>query len=588
MPEDQILDPEIKAQLPQMDVEPQKPWYKQGKVIFSALIAVLIIFGISWYFIWGKTPTTALTSTKVSVNVKGPATVASGTEAEYKIMYHNDENADMTNVKLDMIYPSNFQFKSSSPASLSSRGQSFNLAVLKSGGDAEVTIRGKVSGSTGEDKQFLAKLHYSLSNFNSSFEVDSTAHTAILAPNLTLEITGDLKAPAGQDTTFNINYANVSTQDYDNMVITVVYPPGFKFTQASTKPSKNDNYWVIGKLAMNTVGHITITGSFTGQNYDEQLLTVNLGQIINNNFASQISSTATFQLTNPPITLLQSVEPSGPVKLGDNINFTIKYQNTSNVGLTNVVITDTINSNLLDTSKLSVSDAVITGNVITWKAATNSNLSILSPGAHGQVQFSLPIKSNLPATIKNNIITNSVIATSAEITTPVHTTDVQLQLATDFNFDLSGHAVGAAFPLQVGKKSTFAITFLVSNTTNDLDSTEVIASMPLPSSAWINVVIPDSEKSRLTYDAGSGKIRWNVGALPAFSGKTNPAPKVTFELSVTPQASDQGQAMRLLSNVTVSAHDTFTNQELTPNPVDQFTTTDLDDSDTDVNGGSVQ
>lgn len=587
MPEDQILDSDIKAQLPQMDTEP-KPWYKNPKVIISGILAALLVLGISWYFLWGRMPQTNFTSTKVTVNVKGPAQVSSGSEAEFRIMYHNGENADMLNVKLDMIYPTNFQFKSSTPGSLSGRGQSFNLPVVRAGEDAEVVVRGKLTGATGESKQILAKLHYSLSNFSSSFVVEATGSTTIQAPNLTLDISGSLKVPAGQDTGFSINYTNVSNQDYENVAIMAVYPPGFRYASSSVKPAKNNNYWLVGRLPVGVSGKIDVSGSFVGQNFEEQLVTVSLGQVINNNYAVHLNSTATFQLTSPPITISQTLEPSSVVNLGDTVNVVIKYQNTSSQGLTNLVITNSINSNLVDTSRITVPDAVITGTTITWKAATNSNLSILSPGRSGQVQYSLPLKASLPSTLKNNVITSTVTAVSSEITTPVHSADAQLKLATDFEFNLNGRGIGDAFPLQVGKKSTFAITFMLSNTANDMDNVVVSANLPLPASAWTSIVVPESEKSRLTYDSGSGKITWNVGNLPAYAGQLSVAPKVTFQISVTPQSSDQNQALRLLTNVIAAGRDMFTDQAQTLVPIDQFTTTDMDDAEDDLSGGTVE
>jgi len=589
---DEILDPSIRADLPPEVTNPEpdnkSPWYKNLKIV--AIIGAVLILGLGalMYFAWGKGGISGPNSNQVGLVIKGPDTVASGSEAQFHITYHNGENADMINVHLDLIYPSNFQFKSSTPSSKLVSGQSFDLPKVSQGRDGDLIIRGKLSGSTGEQKQILAKLRYKLSNFNSTFEVDQTFNTTIQAPKLTLEITGPTEVPIGQDASFTINYSNVSGQDYDNLAVSLIYPDDFKFAQASIPPQKGNNYWQVGKLAAGNSGHINISGSFIGQNQDEQLLTGMLGQTINGNFAAQIISTTTFRLKSAPISLSQQASPNDIVNIGDNIQFTINYKNESSVGLTNLVIVDTFNSSLVDTSKISISDAVITGSTITWKAATNKNLGLLTPGQSGQVSFSLPLRQSLPATLKNQIINNSVTISSAEVTTPIRSEDLEIKLASKLKLDVVGDFVSGASPMQVGRDTTFAITLLLSNASNDLNSTEVVASLPLPSSAWTNVVVPIESKSQLSFDETSGLIRWDVGNLPAFAGKLTPAVKVTFQVKVTPSESDRGQVMKLLSDIQASGIDSFTNMKLTPQGVDQFTTSDISDEGFQSFGGTVE
>jgi uncharacterized repeat protein (TIGR01451 family) len=588
--DDQILEPKDFADLsPDIyNPEPSNPWYKNLKFILPAGLILLLILGTVFYFVWGRNSTNTPSSSKVGLVITGPSTVASASEAQFVIAYHNGENADLTNVHLDIIYPSNFQFKSSTPTSKAASGQSFDLPMLKEGKDGQLTVRGKLSGSTGEDKQVKALLRYKLSNFNSTFEVEQTYHVSISAPKLTLEITGPVEVPIGQDSNFAVNYTNVSGQDYENLAVTLIYPDNFKFTQASIPPTKNNNYWQVGKLANGASGHINISGSFLGQNSDEQLLTGMLGQVINSNFAAQIISTSTFRLKDAPLALEQIASPGDIVNLGDSIQYTINYENGSTVGLTNLIITDTFASSLIDTSKISASDAVITGSTITWKAATNRNLSLLPPGGKGQVQLTLPLKQTLPVTVKNQIIKNSVTISSAEITTPIRSLDTQIKLASTLKMDVIGDFVSGATPMEVGKPSTFAVTLLLSNTSNDLNSMLVTASLPLPDSAWTNIIVPESEKARLSFDPSSGLIRWDVGSLPAFAGKLTPAVKVTFNLTVVPGESDRGQVMKLLSDIQASAQDLFTNAKLNPQGVDQFSTSDISDDGFQAFGSTVQ
>lgn len=574
--EDNIINP---AELPQQVLQPDTghPWYKNGKVITTLLVIAILVAAGAGYVFWKKPAPANPTSNNVKLTITGPDQVAANTEAEFHIVYKNDEDADLTQVHLDMIYPSNFQFKSSTPAAKSAAGLGFDLPVLRKGKSADVYIHAKLSGATGEQKVITAKLSYQLSNFNSTFGVNQTFATTIAAPNLTFDLTGPTQVPSGQDVTFTANYANVSGSDYDNMALQLAYPDGFKFTKASVNPAKGNNYWIIGKLPQGSSGHIDITGSFVGGGVDEQVLVGNLGQVISNNFASQISSTATFQISAGPITITQSASPSDVVNPGDSVQVTINYENSGNIGLTNLIITDTINSNLVDLSHLAVPEATITGSTITWKAATNPDLSILSPGKSGQVQFSLPIKSTITSTLKNQSLVNSVSVVSSEVTLPIRAPDVTLQLASGINFTVSGKFVAGSNPLKLGKSTTVLVTFTITDSSNDLNSTEVVASLPLPSSDWNNVVFPAAQQPNLSFDPSSGVIRWSVGNLPAYTGKLTPPLSVSFQLVLKPSASDQNQTMRLITSAQASALDSYTGLKVQSDPVSQFGTGDIPD-----------
>ena len=96
------------------------------------------------------------------------------------------------------------------------------------------------------------------------------------------------------------------------------------------------------------------------------------------------------------------------------------------------------------------------------------------------------------------------------------------------------------------------------------------------------------KKSRLTYDANSGKIRWNIGTLPAFTGKFIPALKVTFQIEVTPTDSDRGKLINLLTNVQATGTDIYVNLPIQTNLVNTVSTANIDDDVLNAKGAAVQ
>lgn len=591
--EDNIFDQKSFSELPPDMGQPRLRkglWQriKEHKLLFSAIVAGIFVLLIFWYFISGSGGKSDPVSNNVILLVKGPEQLASGNEAEYKVIYRNGEDGDMIGVSLDMIYPSNFKFKTATPGATTTTGQRFNLPLVKEGAGAEVVIRGQLVGGTGEVKEIKAKLSYKLSNFNSEFSVEQSIKTEILAPKMTMDITGPVEVISGQDVTFTLNYTNVSGNVYDNAAVRLTYPSDFKFTSATPAPNQGNNVWSLGKLPADGAGKIEVTGSFVGTEREEKLVVSEIGQLVSGSIAPLVNSSAVFKIVKSPLSLTQSANPSSFVNLGDNIQFTLAYANEGSIGMTNAVISVSLEGIMLDLNKISASDAVVTGNTLTWKAATYPNLNVVSPNERGTVSFTVPVKQSISNSIKNQVIKSSASIYSAEMLKPVRSNDVDLKVQSKVGLSISGDYVSGALPMTVGSPTTFSVTMLVTNLSNDAANTELIASIPLPSSAWNNVIVPDAEKARLSYDANSGKIRWKIGTLPAFTGKYTPALIATFQLTVTPTEADRGQTPTLLKDVGITAKDAFTEQDLKSETIPQVRITDLGDDAIDSGGSSVQ
>jgi hypothetical protein len=314
-----------------------------------------------------------------------------------------------------------------------------------------------------------------------------------------------------------------------------------------------------------------------------------LGQIINNVLAPQLTSTATFKII--PSALAISIESDiegDVVNLGNNIDYHVNYVNRGRIGLNNLIITVNLDGPSLDFTRLSANNAIVTGHTLTWKAATLPGLNVLSPNEKGQIDFSIPVTQNINTNLKNQNIKASATISSDEITKPTKAGDVILKLGSQLDLTVNGDYISGAAPMQVGKTTLFGMTFLLSNLSNDLSNTKVIASLPLSPASWKNVIIPDSEKNRLSYDPNSGKITWNIGDLAAFTGKYIPALKVTFHLQVTPTEVDRNKSMTLLSNVQAYGNDNFTGKNLETIKIEMITTADIDDDVLNTKGATVQ
>ncbi|MBI2356209.1 MAG: hypothetical protein HYV13_03340 [Candidatus Doudnabacteria bacterium] len=586
---DEIFDPNQREELNEHITEqhPLRDFVRNNKIIVGAVAAALLAVTAALVILLSQKEDITPVSNNVFLNIKGPSQINSGNEAEYRIIYRNGENSDLVSASLEVFYPSGAKFKSAAPAPISSSGSRFNLPKILAGADGEVKVRVQISGATAEDKLIAAKLNYKLADFNSEFEVKTEAHTLILAPNLTLEITGPIEVTNGQETTFGISFGNVSTQDFENLTLSVQYPEGLEFINSNPKPSKDKNIFIIPRLPIGGSGQIEITGVFSNES-QEKLVIAELAQSINGQLAPLLSTSAAFRVVPAAMYLKITSQPQDVIELGDSIDFNLQYGNQSNIGMTNVVITVNFESTILDLTRMNVYDAIVAGNTITWKSATLSNLSVLGPNQKGEISFSAPIKSNLTSNVKNLTVKTMGTIRSDQMPKAAYASGLEIKLASSVNLLISGKYISGATPMKVGQPTTFAVNMLVINTSNDLVNTELTASLLLPPSAWNGVIIPESEKSNITHDPNSGRIRWKVGSLPAFTGKYTPARSAAFQLTVTPTESDRGRAMKLLSNIFVEGQDSFTNLLVKSQVVSELSTDNLDDEDFEQKGTSVQ
>lgn len=592
--DDQIFDQNLKQELPDVSTESRgrrfMNFVKDNKIVVGASAVMTLVIIVIAIFVFGGRGVGNMVSNNVVFIIKGPEQVTSGNETEYQIVYRNGENADLVDLSLEVFFPSNFEFKSAAPASVSSTGQRFDLPNLKSGDDGLVTIRGKVSGATGEEKEIRARLEYRLSNFNSRFTVTTSANTIILAPNLTMGISGPIDVTNGQDATFTINYANVSNEEFENLAIILNPPSGFNFIESNPAPSKDkqQKYWTIPKLLPEERGEIVIKGSFTGSSNQEKLMIAELGLEIGDNFAPLINSSAIFQIVQSSLFLGQTISPEDFVNLGDNISLNLEYKNQGKVGMTDIIITLNLEGTVLDLSRLRVNNAIVTGNTITWKSATLSNLNILAPNQEGEITLNIPLKSDFSTNLENQVIRTTATISSDQVPLSIRANDIEIKLASEVGVSVSGQYVSGSLPMKVGETTVFSLTFLLTNQSNDLENVELIASLPLPSSSWRNAILPASEQDRLSYDPNSSKIRWQLDNLPAFSGKFTPAPVVTFEIEVTPTEVDKGNQIKFFSNIQATGKDTFTDLTIESNEIKEVTTSSLGDDRVNSAGVTVE
>jgi hypothetical protein len=398
---------------------------------------------------------------------------------------------------------------------------------------------------------------------------------------LSLEITGPIEVVNGQDATFTVNYGNISGQDLENTELRMQYPEGFKFNMSNPQPSRNSDVFSLGRVLNNTTGKIDINGSFIGDSGQEKLVVAELGFVSGTSFSPQITSSVAFKVAASSISLIQRTTPSEHADFGSKIDYQLEYANYGSLTMTNVILTVTVEGAAIDLPQMKAQNAIITGNKLTWKAATVPELSLVPANGKGSVRFSIPVKQSLTTNLINQTIKIYATIESDQLKSPIRAQDLELKLSSSIKLQVSGKYVSGSMPMKVGQPTVYSITFMLTNGTNEVSGTELIASLPLPDSAWKDVVVPEAERENLIFDRNSNKLRWKVGKLPALTGRYSPARMVTFQLEVVPNISDKGSAMTILKDIQAFGTDTFVNKSLETSKLSDFRTSNIEEGVSD-------
>ena len=114
-------------------------------------------------------------------------------------------------------------------------------------------------------------------------------------------------------------------------------------------------------------------------------------------------------------------------------------------------------------------------------------------------------------------------------------------------------------PPRVGNETSYAVSWQIVNTTNDLKDVVVRASVP-PNIKWTGSI--DPKDAGITYDPIKGLITWKPGIVFAGSGYTIPSQRVDFQLSFIPALIHVDKAMPLLSDIYMEGTDVFTGKKI--------------------------
>ena len=569
---------------------------KQKKRLLIGGISVIVVFLIvAGLMIWQGL--TSFDKDKVELKIKGPERIVGGEEVKFTVEYKNKTRLALENIQLIVHYPENSIVDGEQKSV-----ETINLPRLNDGEENKVELPVRIIGLKEETKKVWVELNYQPFNLSSKYTNKVEFSTMIVSVPLVLDFDLPERLVDNQIFDFSLRYLNQADVSFDDLQIQIEYPDGFSFESAQPSPIKEDKIWSISNLIANEQGKIFIRGSIQGEKGSTKSFKAQLGIFKDDQFIPYTETVSGVSISSSPLLISQTVNNSTEyiAQAGETLTYLINYQNTTDIGIKNVIITSQLNGKTLDLSKLELGKGSFNGSnqTITWNASNLSDLEYLGPGQQGQIAFSVNVKKPLPVNNyadKNFTVENKVKIDSSEKPLSLANIDISgesqsiVKIASQLTLQAQAYyyddliANSGPIPPKVGQTTTYTIKWRLVNSSNDLNQVKVEASLP-PHVKWNNKISPTS--ASLKYNDQTGKVVWTVDDLPAATGVLLPVREIAFQISITPSIANLGSLVELIGQSQATGQDNFVGLKLTSkdNPID----TDLpDDLNVGDNTGTV-
>ena len=515
---------------------------------------------------------------EVKVFIYGPENISTGDEVSFSIVYKNDSNVVLRDAELIFEWPER-SVLSIDEVPAGSLSVKYDFGTIVPFQEKTAVMKGRIFGLRGEEKVVKASFSYRPENTDSAFEDSVTASVKIAATPLAVKLNVPDQAVSGKELSLLLEYQNQSDADFSDMSVKLLYPSGFNFVSADPAPTSENNIWKLGDIKGRTNGLIKINGSFSGAQGEVKSMYAEIGQFDGNDqFISYAGTESRTGLASSALVVFQTVNDSRDYATnpGTVLRYKIRYKNTTNYQISNAVILAEIDEKYVNIKSLNISWGAFDArtNSIIWNSIGVPDLAVLDPKEEGDVSFSINVKPVfLPKDFSDK---NLTIVSAAKITSatppeqlaglPIEGEDrLEAKINTQFSFNEKAYYQDGVIqnsgpvPPKVGERTTYAISWQLTTTINDVDDLEVIAVIP-PTVEWTGVVSPAD--ADIKYNPENGEVKWRAGKVLAGTGIFMPVRKVDFQVAFTPALVHVGDLINLLSNAVLKGTDSFTGMKI--------------------------
>lgn len=573
--------------------------YNYNQLLKWLVLLALLLAIVSFLSFWFGSP--SFSESGVRLDIDGPTQVTVGDEVVYKLKYSNTTKLDLNSMRFKFTYPDNSVVLKDGIVA-TNLSEAFTIDQLSPGQEEVKEFKAFLVGDRGNIKTAKVELSYRAGDLRTAFEKTTSISTTIIGLPVALTLAAPPNSVPGQSISYVLDYRNETSDDIYDLRFEFDYPEGFSIQKLTPAPSAGNYIWNIPVLKKSSGGRISITGPLNGKEGETKNVSVVLKRKIGEQYVdyekAETSSTIASSLLSTEILVNDTTDYSAFA--GDDLNYTIKYSNSSNYNLVGVNLSVKLEGEMYDISSLDTKGGYYdnSNGTILWNASSVPDFSNLSPNKKGQITFRLKLKSSIPSGATGS--KNLFVRASARLSTPNVPSNVggdeifaESNLVTKISTQptlkqvvyYNDSAFGSSGPLppEVGKETSFTIHWQITNPGNDMSGVKIVGVLPT-GVIWKNIVSVGSGQPEPAFNRNTSEVVWNLGVLPQGVGVTGAKYEAIFQVTINPSINQKGSTILLVKDSKLSGIDSFTKQNIIV-PVRDITTSDLVDRPSE---GTVQ
>jgi hypothetical protein len=564
-----------------------------SKKIFKWLILLAIgLAAVSvLIFFFGSSP---FSENGVHLTITGPTQVSVGDEVVYKVDYTNTTKTALNNLHLTFNYPDgSIILKDGQVVNNPTHIETVDQATLNPGQTEEKEFHAFLIGEKGNIKTAKVALSFEAGNLKSQFEQNAEAATTITDVPVGLTLSASPNAVSGNSVTYVLDYRNQSQDQISGLRATFTYPEGFVPRSTAPAPAQGST-WTIKTLRPGEGGRITVTGTLSGKEGESKNVVVALQRSINGSYVDYERTNAATVISSPlmDVSLAVNGSPTYVSHLGDTLDYTVTYKNTSSYTLSGVGLSVRLDGIMYDLSSVNARNSGFFDSgarTVNWNSGAISDFDNLRPNQSGSVTFSVKLKPAFSGTGAGSFFVHATaLLATQNVPDGIDATEIDAQddIVTNITsqpvFDELLYYNDAAFgstgpvPPRVGQETVYTVHWRITNPGNQLTGARIVGTLP-QGVTWKNVIGVGANQPQPTYNKNSGQVIWNLGTVPQGVGISSDKYELSFQVSVKPSSNQSGSSITLVQNATLSATDGVTQQAIvvpksdvtTSNTVDQ-------------------
>ncbi len=560
--------------------------------VFRWLIVVAAALGIIsvLLFYFGGS---SFTESGVKLTISGPTQASVGDEVIYKVHYENTTKTSLNNLKLSFTYPVNSAVvKDGQIVTDTGNVQTISEPDLGPGESRDEEFHAFLVGDRGNIKIAFAKINFNAGSIKSNFEKTAQFSTTISDVPVSVTLVGPPTAVSGQAVTYLLDYRNQSSDDISDLRLIMEYPDGFKVTKVSPSASEGNFVWDLPNVKQGGGARITIQGTIAGKEGDSKTFNASLKRNVDGSYVDYQKINTTTVISSPLLGLNTTINGSADYvsHAGDTLQYSIRYNNTSNFTLGGLVLSAKLSGGMYDFNSVDAHGGFFDSstNTVTWNSTVVPAFDSLQPRGAGTVALTIKLKpssgSGSSNTLAHAVITLATdnVPNAVNVDRIVVSDDILTKITSQPTFSqkiyYNDPAFGSSGPMppQAGKSTTFTIHWVVSNPGNSLSNAKIVGTLP-QGVTWKNVVSVGSGQPQPSFNKSTSQVSWNIGTLPSGSGINGAsAYELVFQVAVNPSTTQVSQPVPVLTGIALSGVDSFTQQNIVVPNLDLNTNSTVD------------